>query len=519
MTGLLGLAVVFMAADNYLFTGEGSTGASAAAASPAVNAAQNGTPTEQRRTPLPNSVAVLPFTNLSPNADDAYFAAGIHEEILNYLAKLRSLNVIARTSMIRYAGTDKSIPEIGAELNVEAVMEGSVRYADGRVRVTTQLIDSGTGAHIWSDAYERDFKDVFAIQADIAMNVANALNAAFSVDEQRSIEAVPNVSAETYATYLRVLATMGGSGNQGPQMLALLDQMIESDPNFAPPHGLKAWVYANLMINTTVGTAGDTAEVERNARASAERALMLAPDNPQANVALANMDVLKWRWTEAAQRYARQADGIPWTTSYRHWFASWQGRSAEAIERARRDTELDPLDAAAHWMLGIVLTYAGDYDDAVAAFRDAIEIAPTAPLFHTWLAFAEIGRNDFGAAARELELAETVLGNNRAIIYLVDLAYAYGRIGRTEDAQRVFAEIERAAAEQDIGAGGWAFAYLGVGNREKALESLRTGVTLARAKTVDPGFFSLMNARMNVTADPVLEQSEFAAMRGELEGE
>src|SRR5262245_52233620 len=129
--------------------------------------------------PLPSSVAILPIQNLSPDAEDAYFAAGIHEEIIGQLAKVPGLSVIAQTSVQRYANAGKSIPEIAAELNVETVMEGSVRYSGERVRITTNLIDAATGASRWSEVYERELGDVFAIQEDIATNIAAALGTEF----------------------------------------------------------------------------------------------------------------------------------------------------------------------------------------------------------------------------------------------------------------------------------------------------------------------------------------------------
>jgi TolB-like protein/Flp pilus assembly protein TadD len=525
VTGLLVLGVGFIVVDNYLLPKAATETAvePAAATTPGqTSAAVAPTATSAAEAParqvLPNSVAVLPFANLSPNPDDDYFAAGIHEEILNYLVKLRSLNVIARTSMIRYVNTDKSIQEIANELNVETVMEGSVRYAGDRVRVTTQLIDAATGAHLWSEAYERDFADIFAIQADIAMNVANALDAAFSADEQRQIEEAPNVSPETYASYLQVLPRMAGTGNQGPQMIALLDQMIVDDPEFAAPYGWKATIYAALLINSTFGSAGERSETEALARASAERALALDPNDQLANSALVIIEVLNWRWAEARRNYENyyRAEGaVPILA----WFVSWTGREAEAIALAQRTVALNPFDAGAPWNLGIVSSYAGEYDAAAAAFRRAIEIAPAPPLFHTWLAFAEIGRGNPGEALRELELAERLLGDNRAIIYLLDMLYSYSRIGRSADVERLFAEIQAVAANQEIGAGGWAMTYLGIGDKEKALEQLRIGAQLARDKVLDPGFFQLMNIRMNVAADPVLEQPEFVAVRAELTGD
>ena len=532
VTGLLAAAVAFIVVDDYLLTDTATenAAASAAASDTTVPTAPAAGPTPgatgnavtdfaaEPRQAMPNSVAVLPFANLSPSPDNEFFAAGIHEEILNYLAKLKSLNVIGRTSMLRYADTDKSYAQIAGELGVETVMEGSVRYADDRVRVTTQLIDAATGTHLWSEAYERPFDDIFAIQADIAMNVANALNAAFSPEEQQEIETTPNVTTTTYATYLRVLLQMGYVG-QSPQMLALLDELINEAPDFAAPHGLKALVYANLLINTTYGSAGERSATEALARTSAERALALDPNDQPANSALVIIDVLNWRWSEARRTYEAYYEATSRSAAYYHWFTSWAGDEIEAIEIARRIEELNPLDGGAYWNLGIVLSYADQYDAAAAAFRRAIEIAPAPPLYHTWLAFAEIGRGNPEEAARELELAENLLGETRAIIYLLDMLYSYSRIDRTADVERLFAEIQAVAADQDIGAGGWAMTYLGIGDQEKALEQLRIGAQRARDKVLDPGFFQLMNLRMNVTDDPVLEQPEFVEVRAELTGD
>ena len=139
---------------------------------------------------------------MSADPDDAYFAAGLHDEILNQLAKLKSLNVIARTSVMQYAGAERPITEIARELNVGTIMEGSVSYAEGRVAIRAQLIDADTGVHLWSESYNREFSDVFGIQADIAMNVANALEAEFSAEEQADLDRVPTESSEAYRLYL-----------------------------------------------------------------------------------------------------------------------------------------------------------------------------------------------------------------------------------------------------------------------------------------------------------------------------
>jgi TolB-like protein len=195
--GALVVTVIFLGVDNYR--------SRAGTATPAAATAPSGADAAPVSDVLPNSVAVLPFANMSPNPDDAYFAQGIHEEVLNQLAKIGALNVIARTSVLRYAESTMAIPDIARELNVGTVMEGSVRYAGDDVRITAQLIDPKTGAHVWSEAYQRKIDDIFAIQADIAMNIANALRAEFSLEEQPAIETPPTVSPEAYALYLQAI--------------------------------------------------------------------------------------------------------------------------------------------------------------------------------------------------------------------------------------------------------------------------------------------------------------------------
>ncbi|HEY5623399.1 MAG TPA: hypothetical protein VIV14_06530, partial [Gammaproteobacteria bacterium] len=265
--------------------------------------------TSQER--LPNSVAVLPFENLSPDPDNAYFAAGVHEEVLNQLAKIRALNVISRTSMLRYAGSDLSIPEIAAELNVETVMEGSVRYADGRVLVTAQLIDPSTDVHLWSESFNREFADIFAIQADIATNIANALEAEFAVGEQASVAARPTESAPAYALFLKAITAIEDpSVDDDPdlheQFHRDLDQAIALDPDFALAHAYKALAYATstggVLRVEDEPTRGERA---RLAREHAERALALDPNVGLAHSALARLHEFYLRRTEAAQAYER----------------------------------------------------------------------------------------------------------------------------------------------------------------------------------------------------------------------
>jgi len=249
----------------------------------------------------------MPFESMSVDPEEAFYASGIHDEILNQLAKLSALNVIARTTMRQYENTDKSILEIAEELNVETVMEGSVRrYADGRVLVTVQLIDPETNAHLWSESYNREFADVFAIQAEIAMNIANALEAEFSLEELTNGR-LPTSSAEAYALYLRAIDVFDDGDLQA--VPSTLNRAIALDPGFANAYALMARYYAEQLLS---GAAGNNPnEVERLALENADLALSLDPTVAFAHLALGQLHQLNGRAEDALASYRRAVNLSP----------------------------------------------------------------------------------------------------------------------------------------------------------------------------------------------------------------
>jgi TolB-like protein/tetratricopeptide (TPR) repeat protein/predicted Ser/Thr protein kinase len=470
------------------------------------------------RAVLPNSVAVLPFANLSPNADDAYFAQGIHEEVLNQLAKVNALNVIARTSVLRYADGNTPIPEIARELNVQTVMEGSVRYAGDSVRINVKLIDAKTGADLWADAYQRKFDDIFAIQGDIAMNIANALRAKFSLEEQRDIERPLSKSADAYALYLQ--SGRGGPGTSVTGRLALLDRAIELDPSFAAAFGRKAWLSSTMLSNTAVGNAvrsEQRAEVERLMRENAERALALDPREVQAQAALDAVNVQHWRWANlrlpsAQQLSAFYQPGVAWSQA-------WKGNVAGILPVSERWTELDPNVTTPFINLGVLYAYAGDRAASDRTLRRALELAPKAPLIKAWLAYNAVAAGNTETAIEGLSQLEQILGNDPPIVFLPEMAYAYGRLGRTNDAQRLFERLEAAAKERDIGTGGWALGYLAIGDQRRALEQLEAAAVKVRNHESDAGYLGIMNLKMNFLADPLVKTPQFADVLARIRGD
>ncbi len=471
---------------------------------------------------LRNSVAVLPFENLSPNPDDAFFAAGIHEEILNQLTKLRNLSVISRTSVLRYKETKLTIPEIAAELHVQSVMEGSVRYAGDRVRIAAQLIDAKTDEHLWSEIYERDISDVFAIQADIAINIARALEAEFSLAERESIETPLTDSPQAYAAYLRAIASVADIAPlMDPQDVVLfhrnLDEAIAADPGFAQAHALKAFEYAFSAIRTyPLAAESGGAAYEALAREQAMLALQADPDLGTAHAALAILNMLARRGPEARAAFERAYELGPndlnVIADYAVFLAQW-GDYDRADELIRYTLEIAPNNPSSLAPAGYAYLLAGDYARAANANRAAGLIAPQLTIVYPLLGLAETGRGNSDDALDALHLAEQLLATVSAPDQLAQTAYAYGLLGRDDDAKRVFAKIGSLAEGYYVGPGSWAAAFLAIGDKQGALEWLERAAAM---RTPDEGFIVLSILAANALSDPVLDEPAFRDVRARL---
>ena len=495
--GLLVVALGFVAVDQYVLeeTTESEPVATLQTSPPAV--------VEEQQEVLPNSVAVLPFENLSPDPENAYFAAGIHEEILNQLVKLSDLSVISRTSVVRYADSDLSIPEIASELNVGTVMEGSVRYAGDRVRITAQLIDAETDEHLWSEVYERDFADVFGIQADIATSIANALQAEFSLAEQQSIERLPTSSTAAYALYLRTLAAGGGVGD----FSADLDRAIELDPDFGLAYAARAWEYS-VALNYSAEVA-DPAEVARIGRESAERALELDPTLGLAHTALAGIAEANWQWAEAREHAERAYELAPndgTVVVQLGRILRNSGETARSIQVLERGPALDPNNAFPYQQLALTHRVAGNYDEAVALLQSAIEQSPAGAGNRVNLAMAEVYRGNADEAVRLLRIAEQLFGGRPGQIFRYgQMGIAYAKAGQREDVERLFAAFEERAEETDVGDANWAYIHLALGEYDQALERLEAAMAAPAAINYTP----LIAIKLNDWSDPVLEEPRF----------
>ena len=437
----------------------------------AITVAQSNNATRSQAV-MNNSIAVLPFDNLSPNPDDAYFAVGVHQEILDHLAKIRDMNVIARASVLPYQGTDQPVADIASALNVETIMKGSVRYADNRVNMTVQHIDTATHTPLWSETYDRELSDIFAIQAEIVRRIVRALGADLSSAEQARIDKVSTRSLEAYKLYMQTKAIPSIIGeNKPPVYYQTLDQAIALDADFALAHAFKARGYA-LAKRTLRPIGGLTLDaMERAVLEHAGIALKLDPSIGLAHMALAEIHRGHQRETEARQAYNRALQLSPNNKNILNAYARFLSiieEYDEAIQLGWHVLELDPNAAANHYLLGWTFMDAGKPAAAAEQFRLAIALNPSFTR-QINLGLAEILLGNETEALKALRIAEQLIDDTITTRGIARLAYAYSRLSLQEDAKRLFDLIQtRVANGRLINTSYSALAYLSIGEVEKA---------------------------------------------------
>lgn len=465
---------------------------------------------------LPNSVAVLPLQNLSFDAQDAFFAAGVHEAILNELAKIRDLRVMARTSVMRYADGQIPISQIAADLKVQTVMEGSVQYADGRVRITAQLIDAATDAHLWSENYDRDFCDIFAIQTDIATRIAAALRAELTQAEQRMLTRSATESSEAYALYLKAIAlsSMHGGLEVTDEMSArfhgYLDEALALDPDFALAYASKAREYAYSVARPIRHSDEQTARIRCDlARENAAKALSLDGDCGVAYAALGVADRFARRDEDAEREFEKALSLTPQDPRVLRdltFFYAFRGRFEEASAVARKLVDVDPgfgslLLAEAQW-------WAGDVEAGLTTIQKALALRSNVHFVHLAHGSMLLLKGEHDAALNELKIAET-LDVAETPLGLAHLAWGYGRPGQRDDVLALLARLKAFAEEWTVDHGSWAMTQLAAGNLDEALASLRS----AAADTMPGLEVNTGLIAFNTLDDPVLEQPAFVEAR------
>jgi len=412
-------------------------------------------------------LAVLPLANISPDPKDEYFADGLTEELISVLSQVRGLSVIARTSVTPYKSASKSIAQIGAELGVDTVLEGSVRKADRRLRITLQLVDVATQRHIWANSYNREVDDVFAVQSDIAERTAESLRLELSKRDATAAPRRPTANPAAYDLYLRgLVAAREADGAGFAEAVRFFERATELDPTFAEAYA--AWA------NQYVVASGDylpMREVMPKARKLAARALELDPESSEAHAALANIALqFDHDWVRSEAEFARAIALNPNNVVAHRFYALMlisSGRFDEAKEELRRAIVLDP----GGWhrtTLSWAELESGNRDAALELAEEELRASGTSLETHTMLGlfYLQAGRLEEARREADSTLPETTDTER------FDHALLNALVGRPDAARAIAAEVERGEAKSYTSPAHLAMLYAAIGERAKALDLL-----------------------------------------------
>ena len=418
-------------------------------------------------------LAVLPLANMSGDPEQEYFTDGMTEALITDLAKIGALRVISRTSVMQYKTVSKPLPEIGRELGVGAVIEGSVLRAGGRVRITAQLIEVATDEHLWADAYERELTDIFALQSEIAQAIAGEVRVALTPDEQARMDHVPRVDPIAHELYLKGRYHYAKFTEEGLETaIEQFNQAIAKDSRFALAYVGLSDAYSGLR-----SIYRPPQEVMPKAKTAATRALELDDTLAEAHTALAVVQLyFDWDWSGAEQSLTRAIELNPSLAEAHENYAltlAAIGRSEEAISRIRRARELAPLNLMTMCWAAWIYYLARQYEAAIEEARQAIALDPGFWVSYTCLgpALEEVGKH--GEAIAALEKARTI-DDNTTVLEM--LGGAYATAGQTDKAQQVLDELVVRSESFYICPFEVATLYAGLGNEAKALEWLDKGV-------------------------------------------
>jgi tetratricopeptide (TPR) repeat protein len=339
------------------------------------------------------------------------------------------------------------------------------------------------------------------------MNVANALEAAFSLEEQQSIESIPTDSPEAYEFYLRAVS-LGGGTQVLDAAIEYLDSAIRLDPNFALAYAAKAWLSAAVL---TGNVPAQQAEYERIAQENATQALALDPTLGLAHFALAFVHQAHWRWDEAELAFEEALRLNPNNAEVLSQYSRtkrYRGEYDEAVEIARRAADLDPQNWGSYFFLGITYQYTRNYDAAATSFRRALELNPTVGNLHAQLGFSQVALGDWDDAARELKVAEEIYGENIQSQRYSQLAAGYAQMGRRDDVERLFHALEVRAENSPVTAAVWAQIYIALEEYDQALEWLEAAVD-----SQAPDLVPLGQIKGNPYGNPALDEPRFQELR------
>jgi serine/threonine protein kinase/Tfp pilus assembly protein PilF len=436
---------------------------------------ESGTPTTQSRDASPllgPAIAVLPFTDMSPEKDQEYFCEGMAEEVINALAQVEGLRVVSRSSSFQFKGKSQDIREVGEKLRVGVVLEGSVRRAGSRLRITTQLVSVADGFQIWSERFDREMKDVFDIQDEISLAIVSALKIKLVGDQPQPLIKRYTDNIEAYHLYLKGRyywnQRVAGSIRRA---MEFFQQALAQDPDYAP-----AWAgIADCFIVPGYYHAAPPVEVYPKGREAAKRALELDPQVAEAHASLGALAALyEYEWAKSESHFRRSQELNPSYANAPMWNALFAlspvRRLDEALQQARHSRDLDPLSPAPSSSVGIIAYFQRNYDRSIRELVQTLELDGNFGMAFYWLGkvFEMTGRHD--RAIENFEKAREALNNNPGVIGA--LGHCLARAGRDQEARAALEAVQQAANERHVPATAQAFVYLGLDEPDAAFHWL-----------------------------------------------
>jgi TolB-like protein/Tfp pilus assembly protein PilF len=417
--------------------------------------------------PKIRSLAVLPLKNLSGDPTQEYLGDGMTDALIDRLSRMHDLRVISRTSVMRFKNPQLSVPEIARMLHVDAIVEGSVMRQDNRIRVTAQLIRGATDEHFWSETYDRELRDVFAVQSELAQSIAEKVKVTATGDEHQRLTAARSVAPEVYESYLKGRFAYDKSNSRAgiEESIGYFERAIKMDPTFAPAYvGL-----ANAFSDLGTVFIGDPPEETRpKVLSAARKALELEPDLAEAHDLIGSIQQEQFHWADAEAEYRRALELNPNDADAHAGLALWllcRGRTEEAVAWAQRGRELDPLSVSGA-NIGWILFQSHRYDEAIRELRSVLAVQPDHASALLYLGFALVANDQPGDAIPVLEKAISVSNGSPAATGV--LIRAYSHAGRRGDALRLLAELQKRKKAGYVPAGAFVNAYLGLGENDQA---------------------------------------------------
>src|SRR5437667_9103840 len=441
------------------------------------------------------SVAVLPFVNMSADKHDEELSDGMTEELINALARVPGLRVPGRTSCFAFKGKTEAdiFRKVGDQLHVNTVLEGSIRKAWEKLRVTAQLINVSDGYHLWSKDYDGDVKDILNFQSNVAEQVVQALQVQLGTEAVRALSKKPTENPEAHRLYLLGRYEFGKYSEAGwTSSIRYYEQALKLDPNYALAYCGLADTYA--YMGGVVMPSKDAVVKEKE---FAQRAIQLEPQLAEAHLSLACALGGAFDWQNAPIEFDRAIElnpNLAWAYEIYAWFLGGVGRLDEAIAKDKKAIELDPLNSFFQSALAYYLYHARRYDDAIVQIRKTLELDPTSTLAHNLLGRCLLGKGDTAGAIAEFQQGKI---NITGAWYQGLLGYAYAISGDRAKAEQMLRELEAQAKRQYVNSSAFAAIYLGLGEKEKALDWLDVAYENQESACwllkVDPIYDSLRN--------------------------